>query len=125
MRQHASKLVLGATLFSTPGMRTDHYWPGLLGVVMVLLVVVPPVVLFVRGSRPGPPNSDGDDGGGGGLDPPSGPRPKPQGGIPLDDAVPTRIRLRGPGRLADHRPTRVRRPAREPGREPDRVPTRS
>jgi hypothetical protein len=126
MVRHGSKLVLGATLFANPGTSNDHYWPGLLGVVMVLLVIVPPLVLYVRATRPGPPNSDGnDDDGGGGSQPPPGPSDKPRGGIPLDDAVPSRIRLRGPDRLADHRSARVRRPAREPDRTPAREITPS
>ncbi|HXE46655.1 MAG TPA: hypothetical protein VN635_15845 [Conexibacter sp.] len=63
-----------------------------------------------------------DDGGGGNdrLGPlaPKGPR---GGGIPLPDAVPARVRLREPGRLADLLPPRRRRehapaPVRTPAR---------
>ncbi len=64
-----------------------------------------------------------EDDGGGGNDrveptPPRGPRP---GGIPLPDAVPARVRLREPVRLADLIPARGRRehapgPARTPVR---------
>jgi hypothetical protein len=126
MVRHGSKLLLGATLFANPQTSNDHYWPGLLGVVMVLLVVVPPLVLYVRAARPGPPNSDdNDDGGGGGSEPPPGPSDRPPGGIPLDDALPARIRLRGPARLADQRARRARRPAREPDRAPARETTPS
>jgi hypothetical protein len=42
------------------------------------------------------------------------------GGIPLDDASPARVRLRGQGRLAD----KLRAQARRPAREPDRAPVR-
>ncbi len=52
-----------------------------------------------------------EDDGGGGNDrvaptPPRGPKP---GGIPLPDAVPARVRLREPARLADLIPARGRR----------------
>ncbi|MFL5818253.1 MAG: hypothetical protein ACJ76L_11720 [Conexibacter sp.] len=64
-----------------------------------------------------------DDGGGGGNDrvdpcPPRGPRP---GGIPLPDAVPARVRLREPVRLADLIPARGRR---EHAPTPTRTPVR-
>jgi hypothetical protein len=66
-----------------------------------------------------------EDEGGGGNDrvrptPPRGPRP---GGIPLPDAVPARVRLREPARLADLIPARGRRehaPAPMPSRTPAR-----
>jgi hypothetical protein len=75
------------------------------------------------GSRDG---DDEDDGGGGGNDRISDrPKTSPGGGIPLPDAEPAPIRLRGPGRLSDLRPRRVRRePAHpQPARRP-RVPSR-
>jgi hypothetical protein len=66
-------------------------------------------------------DSDSDDGWGRGpRQPPSRPEP-PRGGIPLPDAVPARVRLRDHGSLADQRPRRDRRPAREPERTPVRV----
>jgi hypothetical protein len=45
------------------------------------------------------------------------------GGLPLPDAEPSPVRLRGPGRLAEHHPRPARRPehAPEPAREPERV----
>lgn len=64
-----------------------------------------------------------EDDGGGGNDrveptPPRGPRP---GGIPLPDAVPARVRLREPVRLADLIPARGRR---EHAPAPVRTPVR-
>jgi hypothetical protein len=64
-----------------------------------------------------------EDDGGGGNDrvdpsPPRGPRP---GGIPLSDAVPARVRLREPVRLADLIPARGRR---EHAPMPTRTPVR-
>jgi hypothetical protein len=125
MARHVPKLVFGATLFSSPEMKGSHEFPGLLGVVIALLVLVPPVVLYLRdSSASGPPNSDGDDdGGGGGTDPPAPPADRPGGGIPLDDATPARVRLRGPGRLAERLPRRGRRPVHEPDRAPARETT--
>jgi hypothetical protein len=70
-----------------------------------------------------PPEED-DRGGGGNVvpEPPKPTRPR-GGGLPLPDAVPARVRLREPGRLADLLPGRERRPAREPAptRRPQRV----
>jgi hypothetical protein len=123
MVRHVSKLVFGATLFSSPEMNTHHEFPGLLGVVIALFVLVPPLVLYIRSSASEPPNSDGNDGGGGGTGPPSGPPDRPSGGIPLDEATPARIRLRGQGRLADRLPSPVRRPMHEPDRAPARETT--
>jgi hypothetical protein len=75
-----------------------------------------------RGSRG---SDDEDDGGGGGNDR-IGDRPKtsPSGGIPLPDAEPAPIRLRGPGRLADLRPRRERRAPAHPQPVRPRVPER-
>ena len=66
-----------------------------------------------------------EDDGGGGNDrinpvPPRGPRP---GGIPLPDAVPARVRLREPARLADLIPARGRR-EHAPAPVPSRTPVR-
>lgn len=64
---------------------------------------------------------EGDDGWGHGPPvPPARPTP-PRGGIPLPDAVPAGVRLRGPERLGDRLPPRERRPSREPARRPVRV----
>jgi hypothetical protein len=69
------------------------------------------------------PHPEDDGGGGGGNIRPEPPVPvRPRGGgIPLPDAIPARVRLREPGRLADLRPSRERRPSREPVRRPHRV----
>lgn len=66
-----------------------------------------------------------EDGGGGGNDrlgpvAPKGPR---GGGIPLPDAVPARVRLREPARLADLLPRPARR-RREHAPSPARTPAR-
>jgi hypothetical protein len=71
-------------------------------------------------------DEDEDEGGGGGNDRISDrPKTSPGGGIPLPDAEPAPIRLRGPGRLSELRPQRVRRqPAHpQPTRRPH-VPSR-
>jgi len=83
--------------------------------------------MFLRSdSRPRSESSDDDDedgGGGGGNDRITDkPKTSPSGGIPLPDAEPAPVRLRGHERLSDLRPRRVRRPAREPARQP--VPLR-
>jgi hypothetical protein len=67
-----------------------------------------------------------DDDGGGGNDrvrrtPPPGPR---GGGIPLPDAVPARVRLREPARLADLLPPPRRRREHAPAPGPTRTPAR-
>ena len=68
---------------------------------------------------------DEDDPGGGGNDRLGGsPKTSPSGGIPLPDAQPAPIRLRGPGRLADLLPRPERRRVAEPDRTPRRVPQR-
>ncbi len=70
------------------------------------------------------PDEEEDDGGGGNdrvaPAPPRGPR---GGGIPLPDAVPARVRLREPVRLADLIPPPARR-RREHAPTPTRVPAR-
>ena len=97
---------------------------GALHVVALLLGVVL-FVMFVRsdsGSRFNPPE-DEDSGGGGGNDRISDrPKGSPPGGIPipLRDAVPPRVRLRGPERLSDVRGRPSRRRVVEPVRRPVR-----
>ena len=66
-----------------------------------------------------------EDGGGGGNDRlgpvvPKGPR---GGGVPLPDAIPARVRLREPARLADLLPPPARR-RREHAPSPARTPAR-
>jgi hypothetical protein len=66
-------------------------------------------------------DDDESDGGGGGNDRISDkPKTSPSGGIPLPDAEPAPVRLRGHERLSDRRPRPLRRPAREPQRSPVR-----
>lgn len=100
----------------------------LLGFACAAVLLLP----FLRDETPSWWNqSSGEDDDGGGNDRlgplvPNGPG---GGGIPLADAVPARVRLRGRGRLADllppgdrrpaHAPTPVRTPARRPQRASD------
>jgi hypothetical protein len=74
-----------------------------------------------RGKR----REDEDDSGGGGGNDRINDRPKtsPSGGIPLPDAVQSRLRFRESGRLADAY-RRQRRRVVEPVRTPRRVTTR-
>jgi len=68
---------------------------------------------------------DEEEGGGGGNDRLGGsPKTSPSGGIPLPDAEPADIRLRGPGRLSDLRPKRTRREPVHPAPSRPRVPVR-
>ena len=60
-----------------------------------------------------------------GDDRPHEPEPSPSGdGLPLPDALPSRVRLREPGRLADLLPRPERRPSHVPERAPARTPDR-
>jgi hypothetical protein len=94
----------------------------LLGLVMVAILLV----MFLRSDTTAawsPP--DAGEGGGGGNDRlrprrPGGPR---DGGLPLPDAGPARVRLRDHRRLADQLPRPSRRPGEDPGRE--RTPART
>ena len=74
-------------------------------------------VLFLRsdaGDGDDPPDED-EGGGGGGSDRISdAPKTSPSGGIPLPDAEPAPVRLRGHERLADLRPRHDRRRVVEP-----------
>jgi hypothetical protein len=83
--------------------------------------------MFLRSDgRPGSRDGeDEDEGGGGGNDRISDrPKTSPGGGIPLPDAEPAPIRLRGPGRLSDLRPRRVRREPAHPRPVRPRIPAR-
>lgn len=88
---------------------------------MPALMLLP--ALIFRGKGPEPGSSQDDDGGGGGGGPrvPRSPRDVPRGGLPLPDAEPARIRIRGHDRPGLAAP-RQRRPAHEPARRPTRVP---
>lgn len=93
----------------------------LLGLGCVAILLIP--ALRENPAVPRRPRSDGesDDGWGHGPKKPPAPPERPRGGIPLPDAVPARVRLREPGRLADKLPAPQRRPAREPDRRPVRA----
>jgi hypothetical protein len=84
-------------------------------------------VLFLRSdAADGRQDPEDDEGGGeGGSDRiTKGPKTSPSGGIPLPDAEPAPVRLRGPERLSDLLPRRERRRVAEPQRAPRRVPQR-
>ena len=118
-----SRLVMGATLFGTPEVKSGIQLSALVCVLIVLLVAFAGLMLYRHGgSRPGPSDPNPGDGWG---KRPSGPEPHgphhPRGGIPLDDAAPARVRLRGESRLEDELPARARRHTREPDRAPRRT----
>jgi hypothetical protein len=94
----------------------------LVGLACVVVLMFP--ALKENPAAPKPRQEGEDEGWGRGPKlPPSPPEP-PRGGIPLLDAVPASVRLRGPGRISEQRPSRERRPAREPARRPVRTPHR-
>src|SRR5216110_1644358 len=118
------KFILGATLFSTPGMKGGLHVSELASIAALVVVIFLALALYqLRGSKREPPNSDGDDGWRKRPDPPPPPPERPSGGIPLDDARPARVRLRGTERLADRLPARARRPGHQPERTPVRHTT--
>src|SRR5215218_2476825 len=85
-------------------------------------------VMFLRSdTQDGSDGPEEDEGGGGGgsdrISRP--PKTSPSGGIPLPDAEPAPVRLRGHEKLADLRPRPERRRVTEPARTPHRVPERS
>jgi hypothetical protein len=98
---------------------------GALHLVAVALGILMFVLLVRSDTADGRQEPEDDEGGGGGSDRiQRGPKTSPSGGIPLPDAVPARVRLRGPGRLADLLPRPERRRVAEPDRAPRRVPQR-
>jgi hypothetical protein len=124
MIQVDSRLVMGATLFGAPGVKGgDIQMSGPVCVLILLVVAFVGLMLYQHGPwRPGPDPNPGDGWGKGPPPPDSSPPDRPPGGIPLDDAAPARVRLRGENRLADKLPARERRQTREPDRTP--CPTR-
>jgi hypothetical protein len=125
MRSPRSRLVWGATLFTTPGLKSDGvHFPVLLTVVVAVIAVGVVMALIQRSWRPRPPDPDPGDGWGKRSDDPPPNLPfGPRGGVPLDDAVPARVRLRDARRLADRLPRPPRRVVREPDRRPVREKT--
>jgi len=98
------------------------------GVHLIALTGVVLLMLPALRDNPPAPERRGDEGtdegwGGGPRRPPVPPKP-PRGGIPLLDAVQSRVRLREAGRLSERIPRRNRRPSREPARRPVRTPHR-
>ena len=99
---------------------------GALHVVALVLGVVL-FMMFLRSDATSswkPPEED-EGGGGGGNDrlPSSKPKPRPDGGIPLPDAVPARTRLRDHSKLRDAHRAPLRRQIHP--RTPQRTPARS
>src|SRR5947209_20573055 len=92
-----------------------------LGLACVAILMLP----ALRDGPDIPPSGEGgsDDGWGNYPRRPRSPRDVPGGGLPLPDARPARVRLRGHERLSDRTPPRERRPAREP--VPHRPPVRT
>ncbi len=82
-------------------------------------------VLFLRTDESEqwePPEDDEPGGGGNDRSSTGPPKSSPSGGLPLPDAAPSPVRLRGHGSLRDaHRRPGRRRPAHAPGRERRRV----
>jgi hypothetical protein len=82
-------------------------------------------VMFLRSDTfDGHNEPEEDEGGGGGGNDRISEPPRispPSGGIPLPDAEPAPVRLRGPERLADLLPRHERRRVVEPVRSPTRV----
>jgi hypothetical protein len=94
--------------------------PAAIGLAVIMLVFA--ASLVIGGHSPPPDADPPDDGGpGGGPPPPDTPDPPGPwpGGIPLDDAQPAAIRLRG------ERPRTRRTPARRPRDPARRHPTRA
>jgi hypothetical protein len=90
-----------------------------LGLVCAAVLLLP----ALRGGPDLPPRGDhdSDDGWGHGPRRPPNPFEPPTGGLPLPDAVQSRVRLRDHRRLPDF----LTRPERRPAREPDRTPVRT
>jgi hypothetical protein len=90
----------------------------LLGLICIAILLIP---ALRSDDHPSPGGESSSDEGWGNL-PPERPKPKlwPGGGLPMPDAVQSRVRLRGPGRLGDLVPRTERRPAHAPVPRPAR-----
>jgi hypothetical protein len=115
-------VALALTPIIVPGSAT--MFPYLL-IMAVLLgpACLPRSVLYPDHGSP-PDCRDADDSAGGTPPGPPTPPTAPQDGIPLPDADPARIRVRGHGRR-DLVPTRKRRATREPEHTPQRAQRRA
>jgi hypothetical protein len=95
------------------------------GIHLVGFIAVGVLMMPMLRDEDKPPEEDqGNSDDGWGNLPNSGPAPKglPGGGVPLPDAIQSKVRFRGPGRLSDQIQHRERRPIREPSRTPERTP---
>ncbi len=94
------------------------------GLGMVLAAML--LLLVFRADRRNDRSGSDDDDGGGGNDrvPPAVPRRPGDGGLPLPDARPARVRLRDHRRLAELLPSSLPRRSHPatPQRDPDRTP---
>ncbi|MBB4661741.1 hypothetical protein [Conexibacter arvalis] len=96
----------------------------LLGIGFAMLLLLP----LLRDERVvstwAPPEEDDSGGGGNDRVTPEPPRDPTPGGLPLPDAVPARVRLRGTVRLGDLTPPPARRREHVPApeRTPEQVP---
>jgi hypothetical protein len=71
---------------------------------IALVIIVGPLARSAARDRDDPDGggpADDDDGGGSKRPPIDPTPPRPRGDLPLPDAAPARVRLRGPGLLAD------------------------
>lgn len=88
-----------------------------LGLACVAVLLIP---ALRSDDHPHGPEGGSDEGWGNLPTEPPRPNRWPGGGMPLPDAVQSRVRLRGPERLADLLPARERRPVHAPERTPSR-----
>ena len=90
------------------------------GCLVLLLLVI--LVIYPSTKPPGPTDSGSDDDWG--TEPPRIPTPPtpPRGGVPLPDAQPASVRLRGRGRISRRR---IGRRGPSPARNPGRLPART
>jgi hypothetical protein len=93
----------------------------ILGFIAVAILIIPALRDNDPGSDAGDSNDGSDDGWGNRPNVKPDPSRWPGGGIPLPDAVQSKVRLREPGRLTEHLTAPERRPAREPERTPVRT----
>ena len=95
-----------------------------LGFIAIAVLLIP-ALREKRDDSEGESDSGSDDGWGNRPNGRPDPTLWPGGGIPLLSAEQAKLRLRGPGRLAEYNRPRERRPLRDPEPLPARTPSRS